>query len=148
MFYMNYDAAQPGNDYYDSILAHEFQHMIQWNVDKNEDSWFNEGMSELAAFLNATVAMGRALTGEFNEAMERITASEAAIRLHDKKVPKYVWTRTVLYCYSVWIYVLQGAVGPLREALAAFEALGLPAAHIPQQHRHHFVVDLGQAERM
>ena len=52
MFYMNWDAARPGTQRYNAILAHEFQHMIEWNVDKNEDSWFNEGMSELAAFLN------------------------------------------------------------------------------------------------
>lgn len=52
MFYMNWDAVRPGGDLYDSILAHEFQHMIHWNVDTNEDGWLNEGMSELAAFLN------------------------------------------------------------------------------------------------
>ncbi|NTU75875.1 MAG: hypothetical protein HGA86_07120 [Anaerolineaceae bacterium] len=34
------------------VLAHEFQHMIHWNQDRNEDSWVNEGFSELASFLN------------------------------------------------------------------------------------------------
>jgi immune inhibitor A len=34
------------------VLAHEFQHMIHWNLDRNEESWLNEGASELAAFLN------------------------------------------------------------------------------------------------
>jgi len=52
MFYINLDNARPGNDYYDGILAHEFQHMIHWHTDRNEDTWVNEGLSELAAYLN------------------------------------------------------------------------------------------------
>ena len=51
MFYINLDNARPG-DYYDGILAHEFQHMIHWHTDRNEDTWVNEGCSELAAYLN------------------------------------------------------------------------------------------------
>lgn len=52
MFYINLDNSMPGNDYYDGILAHEFQHMIHWHQDRNEDTWVNEGMSELASHLN------------------------------------------------------------------------------------------------
>lgn len=51
IFFINIENIQPG-EYYDGVLAHEFQHMIHWNVDRNEESWMNEGMSELAAFLN------------------------------------------------------------------------------------------------
>ncbi len=35
-----------------SVLAHEFQHMIHWYRDRNEESWLNEGVSVLAEFLN------------------------------------------------------------------------------------------------
>jgi hypothetical protein len=52
MLYINLQAAQPGNDYFDSLLAHEFQHMIHWHQDRNEDTWVNEGLGELAAYLN------------------------------------------------------------------------------------------------
>ncbi len=52
LFYVNLDNVRPGNDYYDGILAHEFQHMIHWNIDRNEDTWVNEGLSELASYLN------------------------------------------------------------------------------------------------
>jgi hypothetical protein len=52
MFFVNLRAMTPGNDYFDSVLAHEFQHMIHWRQDRNEDTWVNEGMSELATFLN------------------------------------------------------------------------------------------------
>ncbi len=52
MFYTNLENAGPGNSYFDGILAHEFQHMIHWAQDRNETSWVNEGLSELAAFVN------------------------------------------------------------------------------------------------
>ena len=41
-------------DDYDTygVLAHEFQHMIHHNLDRNETSWINEGFSELATLLN------------------------------------------------------------------------------------------------
>ncbi len=52
MFYINLGSVSPGNEYYDGILAHEFQHMIHWYTDRNEDTWVNEGLSELAAYLN------------------------------------------------------------------------------------------------
>jgi hypothetical protein len=34
---------------YNSLVAHEFQHMVHWNADSSEDSWVNEGLSEVAA---------------------------------------------------------------------------------------------------
>jgi lipid-A-disaccharide synthase-like uncharacterized protein len=52
MFYINLDNIKPGNEFYDSLLAHEFQHMIHWATDRNEDSWVNEGFSELAVYIN------------------------------------------------------------------------------------------------
>jgi hypothetical protein len=52
MFYINLENALPGSDYFDGILAHEFQHMIHWAMDRNEDTWVNEGLSELAAQVN------------------------------------------------------------------------------------------------
>jgi immune inhibitor A len=33
-------------------MAHEFQHMIHWYRDRNEESWLNEGFSVLAELLN------------------------------------------------------------------------------------------------
>ena len=34
--------------YYETVLAHEFQHMIHWYKDRNEETWVNEGLSEYA----------------------------------------------------------------------------------------------------
>jgi len=36
------------SQYYKEILAHEFQHMIQKNIDPDEEGWLNEGLSMLA----------------------------------------------------------------------------------------------------
>ena len=33
------------------VVAHEFQHLIHWNNDPNEDIWVNEGCSDYAMFL-------------------------------------------------------------------------------------------------
>ena len=52
MFYINADNANVGSAYYLGTLAHEFQHMIHWYQDRNEETWLNEGMSELAALIN------------------------------------------------------------------------------------------------
>lgn len=60
MFYVSADSgsAKPNSDFYDGTLAHEFQHMIHWANDRNETSWVNEGMSELASYLNGFDAGG------------------------------------------------------------------------------------------
>jgi len=49
MFYINLSATTPGAYDYQALLAHEFQHMIHWNEDRDEAVWVNEGLSELAA---------------------------------------------------------------------------------------------------
>lgn len=52
MFYINADVTEPGDDLIASTLAHEFQHMIHWYQDRNEETWLNEGASMLAEILN------------------------------------------------------------------------------------------------
>lgn len=73
LFVLNADQVELGQEYTYSILAHEFQHMIHWSVDRNEDLWLNEGFSELAAFLNG-YNPGRAA---------RLYAADPDIQLND-----------------------------------------------------------------
>ncbi len=47
MFYISADSVSLAGDYVNSVLAHEFQHMIHWQLDRNEETWVNEGFSEL-----------------------------------------------------------------------------------------------------
>src|SRR5262245_360988 len=60
MFVMAINSYPLGTDSYASTLAHEFQHMIEWNVARRSPSWFNEGMSQLAEDLNGYVSQGTA----------------------------------------------------------------------------------------
>ncbi len=52
MFYINIENVTIGDDFYNGVLAHEFQHMIHFANDRNEETWLNEGCSELAMALN------------------------------------------------------------------------------------------------
>ncbi|MEI7990073.1 MAG: hypothetical protein WCI88_13635 [Chloroflexota bacterium] len=52
MIFMNADNVSLSEKFTYGVLAHEFQHMIHGYHDRNEDTWLNEGFSELAAFLN------------------------------------------------------------------------------------------------
>lgn len=63
MFYINLDNVTIGDDFYNGVLAHEFQHMIHWYNDRNEDTWMNEGASELAMELNNRQRPGKYDTG-------------------------------------------------------------------------------------
>ena len=50
MFLISLDWLDNIHDYevYETVLAHEFQHMVHWHNDRNEETWVNEGLSELA----------------------------------------------------------------------------------------------------
>ena len=50
-------AGAAGN-YFEGTLAHEFQHMIQWNVNRDRDVWLDEGCSEIAMFVNGYATGG------------------------------------------------------------------------------------------
>jgi hypothetical protein len=52
MFYLMAGNVDLGDAYTAGVLAHEFQHMIHWYRDTNEDTWMNEGFSVLAEHLN------------------------------------------------------------------------------------------------
>ncbi|MFH1183419.1 MAG: hypothetical protein V1755_00055 [Chloroflexota bacterium] len=58
LFVFNADGMSLDDEYTYGTLAHEFQHMIHWYLDRNEASWINEGFSELAAFINGYTAGG------------------------------------------------------------------------------------------
>ena len=49
MVYIDSDPLDVGSVASKEILAHEFQHVIHWRHDPNEDIWINEGCSDYAA---------------------------------------------------------------------------------------------------
>ena len=58
IIYINALKIPPGSMSYDLVLAHELQHAIHWNADSSEDSWINEGLSELSS----SIALGSTLS--------------------------------------------------------------------------------------
>lgn len=52
MFFINAESSAPGTSYFDTTLAHEFQHMIHFNMNPSANTWVDEGTSVLAEFLN------------------------------------------------------------------------------------------------
>ncbi len=51
MVFVDAVAVMPGTRQFYQVLTHEFQHMIHWNYDPEEEGWLNEGSSNLAAQL-------------------------------------------------------------------------------------------------
>lgn len=52
MFCMSLDELEIGSDFYLSTLAHEFQHMIQWNQDPQSETWTSEGLAQMSEYIN------------------------------------------------------------------------------------------------
>ena len=48
VIYVNTGAIPVGSPLYLEVLAHELQHAVHWNADSSEETWINEGLSELA----------------------------------------------------------------------------------------------------
>ncbi len=51
VLYINSSDNDPGGSYLISVMAHEFEHMIHWLADADEDAWVDEGMAELGMWL-------------------------------------------------------------------------------------------------
>ena len=73
MFLLNADNVRLDETFAYSVLAHEFQHMIHWYQDRDEQSWLNEGFSGLAMYLNDYTTGG----------VERVYADDPDIQLND-----------------------------------------------------------------
>ena len=73
-FYMNSLLFAPGSTTYNSILAHEFYHMIQFANDANEDTWVNEGMADVAIEVNGLGGTTGSHTSDYaNNADDQLT---------------------------------------------------------------------------
>ena len=46
--YINVRYLPLGTELYSQVLAHELQHAVHWKADVSEETWVNEGLSELA----------------------------------------------------------------------------------------------------
>jgi immune inhibitor A len=51
MVYVGAQGGLAGSRGHTALVAHEFQHLVHFNADEDEDTWVNEGMSEVAGGL-------------------------------------------------------------------------------------------------
>jgi hypothetical protein len=58
MMTVNVDRVDLGSPVYNAVLARQFQRLIQWYQDSNEERWVKEGLAELAAALIGFDAVG------------------------------------------------------------------------------------------
>ncbi|MFN8176760.1 MAG: FlgD immunoglobulin-like domain containing protein [bacterium] len=49
--YLNDSDFDPAGSYMTAVLAHEFEHLIQYNYDQDEAGWVDEGIAEVAMWL-------------------------------------------------------------------------------------------------
>jgi len=62
LIYLNIRGLPVGSGEYLYTLAHELQHVVHWNADPAEETWVNEGLSELSAALASSqprISFGR-----------------------------------------------------------------------------------------
>jgi hypothetical protein len=55
MIYISVAALGVGSPDYMATLAHELQHAVQWNVNGGQETWLNEGLSQVAEMLYGRV---------------------------------------------------------------------------------------------
>jgi hypothetical protein len=67
MFYVSLHELEVGSDDYLSTLAHEFQHMIQFNMDPSESRWLDEGLAQIAEVIAGYPASDSAVWAFFDD---------------------------------------------------------------------------------
>lgn len=78
----------PGSAAYYEVLAHEFEHMIQWNTSKPEEGWVKEGAAEFAteaASLSVNLNLGpatRAFERMPDTQLNAWTENKSLVRAH------------------------------------------------------------------
>ena len=81
--YISLSSAVPGTSYYYSVLAHEMQHAAHIQADPQEESWVQEGMSELLTELAGyPVGQYAAFTSRPDTQLTTWEDSNGAVRAH------------------------------------------------------------------
>ena len=107
-FYMNSLLFAPGTATYDSILAHEFYHMIQFANDANEETWVNEGMADVAIEVNGFGTLTSSHTSDYaNHADDQLTHWDGQLYDYGN-------------AYSFWSYFLEH-YGPQDDPATPFK---------------------------
>lgn len=139
MVYLNMTQLAPG-PLYDGTLVHELQHLIQWNLDANEDKWLNEGLSQLAETMAGLDTVDpRPYLEQTHIRLDKWDESPPAIYAH--------YAGSYLYLLYLWEQLGDAAIAEL----ARHPANGLPAVrsvlagYRPEQSLESFTADWATA---
>jgi hypothetical protein len=118
------DPGGPGGAYLTSVMSHEFQHMLTWYADPDEDTWIEEGMSEFAMFLYGTPDVVSGFPGNPDN---NLTAWPSNGTYSDY-IKVYLWT---LYLYEHFggLPILQEVVSQPANGVAGVRAALLAAGY-------------------
>lgn len=120
LLYIGLDFAPVGSAQQLSVISHEFQHLIQYNNDGNEQRWLNEGLSQLAEHLNGFNPRdigGNAVRGYLADANFQVNSWPASAA----KDPSINYGVSYLFC----LYLYQRFGTPFIQALARNKQKGL-----------------------
>jgi hypothetical protein len=115
MFFFSADNTSLRDSFTYATLAHEFQHMIQWNLDRNEEVWLMEGLADLAALLNGYDVGGH----------DRIYALNTDIPLTEWPLGNETPSPNYGAAFLFTAYFLERFGEPAAQALSAHPANGL-----------------------
>lgn len=114
--FLNMSQLTVGTPLYLGTLVHELQHLIQWNLDANEEVWMNEGLSQLAETMAGLATVDVEAHAEQPDVrLDRWDDDPAVVSAH--------YAASYLFLHYLWEQAGEGAV---RE-LARQPADGLPA---------------------
>ena len=108
----NADILYIGSDYdwaYDAIAAHEFQHLIHARYDIYEESWINEGASELAEFRCGYT------TSEYKVAEFQKYPRISLANWSDLDSPHWGAHYDAAYLWTLYLYEQYGGIETVRD---------------------------------
>lgn len=105
---MSLGAGQPGSRTYDSRLAHELEHLLQWRLDPGEQTWVNEGTAEVAIR-----AVGLQPSGNYQSFLQRPDTQLTAWAEEVSDTPAHYGAADLFFNYVAQRYGGYRAVGEI-----------------------------------
>ena len=136
IIYLNMDQLEIGTDLYYGTLVHELQHLAQWNLDKNESVWLNEGISQLAElYVGLDTAVPDAYFEKPDTRLDQWAYDDDVIDAH--------YANTFVFVVYLWEQLNEAGIYELvREPANGLSAVRkILQGHKPDVHLNQFLAD-------